>query len=190
MRCNGGNMVEKIFDIVKENLKNPKFYFAILIAGLILLLLFPYIDANYFYYNRVEKRIAILNDILEIDKDKMDNNPILNAEYESILTEISKQKDGSVGSVFITECSKEVKVIKFMTGAMLTWLVAILCLFVKMDKWWYKLLGLVLFAILGVAIGYVSMIIPIVIDPMCNYIVMPILQLVLLGILVTSGNKK
>ena len=86
-------MIEKVFDIVKDNLKNPKFYFIILIGMVMILLLFPYIDANFFYYNRVEKRIAILNDVAGIEKEKLLDNDILKAEYESILAEISKQKD-------------------------------------------------------------------------------------------------
>lgn len=48
-------MVEKIFDAIKSNLKNPKLYIGILVLLLCGLLLFPYIDANVFYYQRVKK---------------------------------------------------------------------------------------------------------------------------------------
>lgn len=182
-------MKEKIFDIVKNNLKNPKFYGFILIAIVVLLLLFPYIDANYFYYNRVEKRIKILKSISEIDESKIELNPILSAEYDSVIEEISKQKDGSLGSVFVTRNSPKVNLIKLITGGILSWAVAFLCLFVKFDKTWYKFAGLILFALIGIVLGYISTKVPTIINPMCNYIMMPLLQLVVLGILATSNRK-
>lgn len=183
-------MVEKVFDIVKANLKNPKFYICILITGVVILLLFPYIDANYFYYNRVEKRINILNKVIEIEEEQVKNNPILEAEYNSILEEISRQKDGSLGSVFITSNTKQVNIIKFVTGATMLWLIAILCLFIKMEKWWHRFVGLFIFALLGILLGYISVIVPTIINPIINYLLMPILQIVLVGILATSGKKK
>lgn len=41
-------MKEKIFDLIKENLKNPKLYLGLFIVIIVILLLFPYIDANFF----------------------------------------------------------------------------------------------------------------------------------------------
>lgn len=182
-------MLEKIFDIIKNNLKNPRLYIVSLIIIVVILLLFPYIDANFFYYTRVEKRINILKDISSIDKENVDCNPILKAEYDNILEEISKQKDGSLGSVFITNNSLEVSRYKFFTGAIMSWLVGILCLFVKMDKFWQKIVGLLLFVLLGLFLGYIAMLVPTIIAPMCNYVLMPVLQIVVLGILATNSKK-
>lgn len=152
--------------------------------------MFPYVDANYFYYNRVEKRIGVLEKAVNLDKAEIEKNSILSEEYDSILNEISKQKEGSLGSVFITKNSNEVNKYKFLSGALLSWLVAIMFLFIKMDRWWYKLIGLFVFLLLGVGIGYFSKVLPTVISPLCNYIVMPIMQIIILGILVTSGDTK
>lgn len=183
-------MKEKIFDLIKENLKNPKLYLGLFIVIIVILLLFPYIDANFFYYNRVERRIDILTKALEIDKEKINDNEILKEEYRSILNEIGKQKDGSLGSVFITQNSEMVNRWKFFTGAVVLWIIAFICLFVKMDSWWYKIFGFVLFGIIGCLVGYIFMILPTVISPKCNYIMVPILQLVIFGILITGTNKK
>lgn len=90
-------MFEKIFDIIKTNLKNPKLYITLLVLLVIILLLFPYIDANIFYYQRVNNRVEVLSKISELDADKISNNEILQAEYNSILQEIEKQKEGSFG---------------------------------------------------------------------------------------------
>ena len=96
-------MVEKVFDIIKDNLKNPKLYIALLTIIVVILLLFPYIDANFFYYNRVEKRIDILKAISDIETEKVENNSILKAEYENILEEIRPDIDFSVNNALIDE---------------------------------------------------------------------------------------
>ncbi len=182
-------MKEKIFELLKNNLKNPKLYVGAFIFLIVVVLLFPYIDANYFYYGRVEKRIGILDQISKLDKREIENNPVLLDEYNSILNEISKQKDGSLGSVFITDNSKIVRRNKFLAGGILSWLIGLICLFVKIQKKWYKLFGLVIFALFGAGLGYISMILPTVISPICNYVFMPLMQCVVLGMLVTSNNK-
>lgn len=183
-------MGEKIFDLLKANIKNPKLYVVLFIFIMVTLILFPYIDANYFYYNRVEKRITILNKIAEIDENKIMDNKILKDEYQSILQEIDRQTDGSLSSVFITENSSNVNKNKFLSGALISWIIGLMCLFIKMKNKWYKLFGLCLFIIIGGILGYISMIIPTIISPICNYIFMPVIQCLVLGMLVTFGNKK
>lgn len=182
-------MLEKIFDTIKENLKNPKFYIGVLLVGIVFLLLFPYIDANYFYYNRVEKRISILKQILDISEEQVKNNPVLEDEYQSILTEISKQKDGSLGALFITNNTPRVNWIKFITGGIIAWLLSIICLFIKTEKGWYKPIGFFIFVLLGIVLGAISVKIPTIISSICNYIFVPALQCVIVGLLVTSGKK-
>lgn len=183
-------MAEKIFDLIRGNLKNPRFYMLLLVVIFVILLLFPYIDANFFYYDRVEKRVNILKEISEIDQEKLKENPVLESEYESILSEISKQKEGSIGSMFITNSTKEVRTIKFVTGAMVSWFVAIICLFAKFEKFLYRLFGILLFVALGAGIGYIAQLIPTIIQPMCNYIFVPIFEMILLGLLLTNSNAK
>lgn len=182
-------MVEKVFELVKANLKNPKLYVVLFVLIVVALILFPYIDANYFYYNRVEKRINILYKVNELDMEKISQNKVLLEEYNSILDEISKQKDGSLGSVFITKNPVEVNRGKFISGGSISWLLAVVCLFIKFDKKRDKLIGVILFLLIGSALGFVSMILPTVFAPMCNYIAMPLLQLVLVGMLATGSSK-
>lgn len=180
---------EKIFELFKQNIKNPKLYVTLFVIIMIVLILFPYIDANYFYYSRVEKRINILNEITELDENRFSNNEILQNEYLSILKEIEKQKDGSLGSVFITDNSQTVSRNKFLSGAVLSWVIAVVSLFIKMDKWWYKLVSLLFLGIIGIVLGYFSTIIPTIVSPKCNYIFMPIMQCVVFGMLITGGNN-
>lgn len=181
-------MIEKVFDIIKDNLKNPKLYIVLLVTIVVILLLFPYIDANFFYYNRVEKRINILKEISSINMKNVEGNSIMKSEYDNILEEISKQKEGSLGSVFITNNTEKVTSYKFVTGAIVSWLLGFVCLFIKMEKTWQRFVGLLMFLLIGFIMGYIAMMIPTIIEPTCNYILMPILQIVLLGVLVTNSK--
>lgn len=183
-------MNEKIFELLKNNMKNPKLYLFVFTVIIVVLILFPYIDANYFYYNRIEKRIDILNQVTKIDEVKVLNNKILNEEYNSILSEIEKQRDGSLSTVFITDNTYEISRNKFISGGLIFWLISIVCFFVKMEKTWYKFLGFIFFALVGGILGYISILIPTVINPKCNYILVPILQCAFLGMVITLGNKK
>ena len=112
-------MFEKVFDLIKVNLKNPKLYIFVLVILMIGLLVFPYVDANVFYYNRVENRIKILQMISTLDEETIESNPILKNEYNNILSEIDKQKDGSLGSIFSNTQDRTVLILKFITGGCL-----------------------------------------------------------------------
>ncbi len=184
-------MFEKIFDLIKSNFKNPKLYVFLLIILLTVLVLFPYIDANFFYYNRVNDRIDILTKVSEINVEQIQENEILYKEYNSVLAEIEKQSAGSVGSVFIKESNDTVNLIKFITGGSLIWLIALLCLFIKGFKnWGYRILGFALFAGLGCVLGLAANAIPTIANPMVNYIGFPVLVIIVIALLATGGKNK
>lgn len=182
------NLNERFFDLISKNLKNPKFYAVVLVLIFVLLLLFPYIDANFFYYNRVEKRVNILKEFSEIDYEALKDNPTLEGEYQSILSEIDKQKSGSISSIFITESTKQIKTYKFLSGGILFWLLSLLCLFIKMNGPMDRVLGVIIFAIMGGAFGCVALLLPTIISPLCNYIFVPLIEVVVFIILITSGS--
>ena len=184
-------MFEKIFDIVKTNLKNPKLYITLLVLLFIILLLFPYIDANVFYYQRVNNRVEVLSKISELDTDRISNNEILQAEYHSILQEIEKQKDGSLGSVFKTNAGSSENLFKFISGGLLFWILAFVCIFIKTFKRLRdKVLGIILCVVAGVIIGFIASLLPTIINPFVNYIGFPILILIIIGILATRKTDK
>ena len=184
-------MFEKIFDIVKTNLKNPKLYITLLVLLVIILLLFPYIDANVFYYQRVNNRVEVLSKISELDTDRISNNEILQAEYHSILQELEKQKDGSLGSVFKTNAGSSENLFKFISGGLLFWILAFVCIFIKSFKRLRdKVLGIILCVVAGGIIGFIASLLPTIINPFVNYIGFPILILIIIGILATRKTDK
>lgn len=184
-------MFEKLFDEVKQNLRNPKLYILVLIILLLFLLLFPYIDANVFYYNRVNCRIDILNQMTQLDMEKIQENEILEQEYYRILEEVSKQTEGSLGSVFIKETDEAVNMIKFISGGSLFWIVAIACFFIKdIKNWGNRLFGFAFIGGLGWIFGFIAKSIPTIINPILNYLGFPLLLLIIVALLVTSGSKQ
>ena len=183
-------MFEKVFDVIKTNLKNPKLYVFLLILIIVILLLFPYIDANFFYYKRVNDRVEILTKVSMVDMDKITDNTILMSEYKNILEEIEKQSNGSLGSVFIKETDKTVSLIKFITGGVLFWVFAFLCFFIKgFNGVGLRVLGFFLLIGLGYLFGRISMAMPTIMHPEINYIGFPLAIFVIAGLLVTKGNR-
>ena len=59
--------IELIVSWIQKNLKNPKLYAIFAAVIVVIALVFPYVDANFFFYNRIEKRVNILQSLSEID---------------------------------------------------------------------------------------------------------------------------
>ena len=183
-------MYEKLYDAVINNLKNPRLYIVILLVILVFLLLFPYIDANYFYYHRVNNWIEIVTKMMSIDKDKIRENSVLMKEYENLLVEIEKQYDGSIGNVFVNEKNPSVQRIKFITGGSLVWLLAIMALVSKGNTFRNRIITAVVLAVIGCVTGGLSKIIPTIISPIVNYIGFPMVLIVLLALMMTGTATK
>lgn len=183
-------MNEKIFDAIWKNLRNPKFYTFLLVLVVVFLILFPYIDANIFYYKRVNNRVDILSKLSEIDVDRIKDSDILMEEYHRILAEVDKQSDGSIGSVIIRDSSRDILRIKFITGGLVFWILAVICAFIKkFGNVGYKIAAIILLCGIGWLSGQLAKIIPTIITPLVNYIGFPLLLIVLFALLSTSSNS-
>lgn len=183
-------MQEKLFDLVKNNLKNPKLYALLLASMVIFFLLFPYLDANVFYYKRISDRVEILEKVSVLDSDLIAQNPTLKAEYERILVEISNQPESMVSSILTKETSKNATVAKFLTGGLLFWVIALCCFWIKGFKnIGYRLFGFFFFLIIGVFFGFIAKAIPTIFNPWVNCIGFPITLIILAALLLTSNKK-
>lgn len=69
-----GNAVGKIIDellvLFKKNYKRPRLWIALGLIMFCFILLFPYIDSNFLYFSRMEKRIEIFEKVMELDQEK------------------------------------------------------------------------------------------------------------------------
>ena len=89
-------MGEKVLDWLGKIITGPKsrFFWAFIIVALVIgIIVFPYIDANFLYYDRIEKRINNLQALVELAGTPLQENEALNAEYESILEEMETARE-------------------------------------------------------------------------------------------------
>lgn len=186
------------------NMNKRKLGVSVIIVIVSILILFPFIDTNFFYANRIKNRIDILQKITELDMDKINQNKNLTKEYESILKEINKSDNNYINKVLNNNKNDHV-IGKFISGGILWWLLGIMVLFFynvlnKKDNkednkegknWGTRIIGFILCAIIGGCMGFICSIIPTIFNIWVNYIVIPILVLVLMILLLykTSSNN-
>ncbi|MCI6517687.1 MAG: hypothetical protein MR442_11050 [Lachnospiraceae bacterium] len=195
-------ILELIVDFLKRNYKKPKLWFAILGILVFIILIFPYIDSNTFYYTRMEKRISILEHLTQLDETTINSNPVYRQEYESILQEIQLQRERSVNSIatqlfdtvnssWTTGKDQGNKILKFISGAIWFLIVTICVPFMNtFKKRSDKLVAFIVMIILSTIVGCIFMAIPIIYRSWINYFVIPIAQLVIVIVLVGKKDKK
>ena len=195
-------ILELIVDFLKRNYKKLKLWFGILGILVFIILIFPYIDSNTFYYTRMEKRISILEHLTQLDETAINSNPVYRQEYESILQEIQLQRERSVNSIatqlfdtvnssWTTGKNQGNKILKFISGAIWFLIVTICVPFMNtFKKRSDKLVAFIVMIILSTIVGCIFMAIPIIYRAWINYFVIPIAQLVIVIVLVGKKDKK
>ncbi len=92
------SLIKKLFEIATG--KKAKIFWAVFLTIIVILLvLYPYIDANFLVFSRINKRIDILERVTQLDLDKINKNSALQKEYNSIIGEISTIREKSVGTI-------------------------------------------------------------------------------------------
>jgi hypothetical protein len=182
------------------NMNKRKLGVIVIIVFASILILFPFIDTNFFYANRIKSRIDILQKITELDMDKINQDKNLTKEYESIVKEINESDSNYINKV-LNNNKNDHTIGKFISGGILWWLLGIIVLFFynafnkednkKGKNWETRIAGFILCAIIGGLIGLICSIIPTIFNIWVNYIIIPILVLVLMILLLykTSSNN-
>lgn len=197
-----GKIIEMLLEGFKKNYKRPKMWLCIGIIVFCFVLLFPYIDSNFFYFSRIEKRIDILEKVMALDETKINSNQAYMNEYQDILQEIEQQSNRSINSV-VNQASNYIdcaiatgkeqgnRWIKFFTGAFWAIIITVCVPFMNtFKKRSDKLLAFVLMLIISLLIGWFFSIIPIIVTPLFNYAGIPVIQIVFVIIAVSKNNKK
>lgn len=183
-------MLEKLLDIFILNIKNKKIYALILVLLVVALILFPYVDANFFYYSRIEKRIDILQKASEIDIDNIRNNAILYDEYNSIINTI-KDNTEKIDLLFQINNDESVARARFISGGLLSWVLAAACVFIKnFQSFSARIFGMLFLILLGILFGYMAELIPIIINPVVNYVGFPLIQIFIIALILPTNTEK
>ncbi len=182
-----------MLSILKDTKNYKTIAWVFIIAILLLIVLYPIIDANFLYYKRVSNRIEILDKINNIEIEKIEENEKLKQEYDSILNEISEKENNYLNNIFIKETSSRNNIIKFISSSWMFIIVGLILPFTK-DKskgkrTWNNVLGGLL--CLGIAwlFGFIGYKIPTIINIVVNIILYQIIMIYLAYTIATSGNK-
>lgn len=165
-----------------------------------ILILFPFIDTNFFYSKRIKNRIEILDKITKLDMDVISQDQYLTQEYNSIVKEIN-ESDSNYINKLLKGSKKDHTIGKIISGGALWWFLGFMVLFfynifnkdknVKGKNWGTRIAGFVVCLIFGGLTGLICSIIPTIFNIWVNYIVIPILVLILMFLLLyktTSNN--
>ena len=165
-----------------------------------ILILFPFIDTNFFYSKRIKNRIEILDKITKLDMDVISQDQYLTQEYNSIVKEIN-ESDSNYINKLLKGSKKDHTIGKIISGGALWWFLGFMVLFfynilnkdknVKGKNWGTRIAGFVVCLIFGGLTGLICSIIPTIFNVWVNYIVIPILVLILMFLLLyktTSNN--
>lgn len=194
-------LIMPLINWIKENYKKPKLWIIAVILIVFVFWLIPYIDSNFFYYDRMEKRVSILQQLTELDQQKISSNAVLQNEYEDILNDIEVQEERMVSSI-ITNISNSIidvlkvepqessVLLKFLSGAALCLILAFLMFFMNtFPSRKEKISSIVMFIFLAFILGIIGANIPTFIHPNVNYWGMPFIQLIGLIILAVKFGK-
>ena len=169
----------------------------VIVLFVFILSLFPFIDTNFFYANRIKNRINILQEITELDMNKINENEKLSNEYESILDEINESDNNYINKL-LNNNKNEHSLGKFISGGLLWWILATIMLFfyntfnkenTGSKNWGTRIGGFVICAIIGGLIGLICSIIPTIFNIWVNYLIIPIIVLILMILLLYKSSS-
>lgn len=195
-------MGEKIFEFIKELAigKHSKKFWGIAILLLILILLiFPYIDANFLYYSRIEKRIDNLSSLAALNGKSIEDIPELLAEYNSIIEEINAAQTKSIGSAMSDSSNTDFEFwTKFISGGFLFVLIGIIGLFQKKkgEKYTFSFFMknnfsvFIICMIFAIILAFIFSNIPIIGSVWINSVAAPVLQFIIVYLLFFQPKSK
>ena len=128
----------RIFESILNHLSSKKAYktisWLILVIFILIIILYPIIDANFLYYKRVNNRIEILKEISSIDIASLGSNPVLAEEYNAIISEVSLAKEHYINNIFIIETGFWKNFVKVISASWIFIIFAIAMFFVRNDS--------------------------------------------------------
>ena len=190
------SLIKKLFEIATG--KKAKIFWAVFLTIIVILLvLYPYIDANFLVFSRINKRIDILERVTQLDLDKINKNSALQKEYNSIIGEISTIREKSVGTITTRQDTYNDKTIKFISGGSLFWLVSLIVLFSKnkkdnisvMKKIFNNVMSAIVFVFIGYFCALIGNNITTIINVWLNAVGFPLIQIAIIGLIVYGSSK-
>ena len=179
--------------------KKARAFWAIVIAILIIFgIAFPFIDANFFFYHRVETRIDNLEKLVTISGVTVAEEPTLYAEFQDILQDMENARENSVFNLSFDGLVRTDTKIKFWSGCMIGIILMLAGLFEKkptgIGRFRYFITNRIpvifIGGLIGLVFGYLFTYIPTLGSPWVNAIIGPVLQFMFLDLLLSTPKKR
>lgn len=193
-------MGETILNWLEKIITGPKsrFFWAFAIIALVAgVIVFPYIDANFLYYDRIEKRINNLQAMVELAGGSLEENESLKAEYKSILEEMETAREKALSNTTNKVDTLRDRRTKYLAGASLWCVLAVVLLFSKdkKEKWSFKklfnnFLSAIVCILIGSGIGWIFTLIPTLGTPWISAVIGIFLEVIVLWLLIEQPKKK
>jgi len=187
-------LFNKVFSMNKRKLG-----ITLITLSFVILILFPFIDTNFFYPSRIKNRIEILDKITKLDMNVINQDQYLTQEYNNIVKEINESDNNYINKV-LKRSKKDHTIGKFISGGILWWFLGVMVLFffntfnkeksIKGKNWGTRIAGFAVCLIIGGFMGLICSIIPTIINAWVNYIGIPILVLILMSLLFYKTTSK
>jgi ABC-type sugar transport system permease subunit len=167
----------------------------VLIAILLILfiIVYPVIDTNFLYFNRIDNRIDVLTSLQNLDTEFVHSNKVIEEEFTNILSMISNQDESLFldnGNIISRSTSDTMKVLKFISGSIWIWLMILFSPFI-FKEFKKTLQGILVLIICVLLLGGLGLLIPSFNLQLINYIGFPLLQLIILiGFVYKYSEKK
>ena len=191
--------MKEIFNNVLNKLINEKKGFKLIawifiIVIILAIVFYPIIDANFLYYNRTNKRIEIIQKIVNINENDIKRDSRIEEEYNSILNDMNSQSNNYISNIFQKETNKGKNIAKFISGSWLFIIIGIIMPF-TLDKnkgkrfTFNNFMGGIVCLGIGAILGFACYKIPNIINFAVNIILYQIILIFLAYTIATSGKK-
>ena len=177
--------------------RSRTFWAVVLVLVVAIVMIYPYIDANFLCYDRIEKRLNNLEKLSSISGQTIYENEDLKAEYDSIITEIEDSQSRHINLYADEEESNFDYWLKVFGGGLLWFIVAIAGLFSKDKNRKFTIKGFltknlfIFFAcvLVGLVLGWLLAKMPVIITPWLNALIYIIVEIIVLYLLMTPKKE-
>lgn len=173
------------------------FWAIVIVLVVLVIIVYPYIDANFLYYNRIEKRIDNLQKLVNLTGKPLEESKELNKEYQSIVAEIETAREKALSNATNAQDTKRDKLIKFAGGAFLWVIVAVGVLFAKkkdntstLKYFINKICSVIVCLGVGSLMGCLFTHIPTLGTIEVNAVMSPIIQLIVIWLIMETPLKR
>lgn len=187
-------LLDDIFKTILNHTKNYRVLaWGFIILLLLVILIYPILDANFLYYGRETKRVELLKNIIDIDQEKVAFDERTVAEYNAMLDDLEFSRTRQLENVINFHDTQHISV-KFAAGSWLFIALGVLALFSRgkdgkrsLSK---NLSALLAGIVIGVVLGAIAAAMPTIISPLVNIILYQIISFFLAYTIYVATSKE